>query len=64
MKIGEVKIGSHVTVHCRSIVLYNAEVADQTLLGPLTLVMKVKNSNSIRLDRFACTTMGGWLIRV
>ncbi len=40
MKIGEVKIGSHVTVHCRSIVLYNAEVADQTLLGPLTLVMK------------------------
>lgn len=40
MKIGEVKIGSHVTVHCRSIVLYNAEVANQSILGPLTLVMK------------------------
>lgn len=40
MKIGQVQIGSHVTIHCRSIVLYNAEVANQTLLGPLTLVMK------------------------
>ena len=40
MKIGRVEIGQHVTVHCRSIVLYNAEVGDQSLLGPLTLVMK------------------------
>ncbi|WP_445114659.1 Pls/PosA family non-ribosomal peptide synthetase [Acinetobacter sp. WZC-1] len=42
MKIGHVRIGSHVTIHSRSIVLYSAEVADQTLLGPLTLVMKAE----------------------
>ena len=40
MKIGHVHIGSDVTINTRSIVLYNAEVGNYAVLGPLTLVMK------------------------
>lgn len=51
MKIGQVNIGSEVTIHSRSIVLYNAEVGQGSILGPLTLVMKgekiPENSNWI-----------------
>lgn len=40
MKIGHVHIGNDVTMNTRSIVLYNAEVGNYAVLGPLTLVMK------------------------
>lgn len=40
MKIGHVRIGSDVTMSTRSVVLYNAEVGNNAVLGPLTLVMK------------------------
>ncbi|MCH7380252.1 MULTISPECIES: delta-poly-L-ornithine synthetase PosA [Acinetobacter] len=43
MKIGQVNIGSDVVVNSRSIILYNANVADHAVLGPLTLVMKGEN---------------------
>jgi len=40
MKIGRVHIGRQVTIGVRSTVLYDAEVGDGAVLGPLTLVMK------------------------
>ena len=40
MKIGRVRIGANTTVRSRSTVLYDAEVGDGALLGPLTLVLK------------------------
>lgn len=40
MKIGRVVIGKRVTVSARATVLYDAEVGDGAVLGPLTLVMK------------------------
>lgn len=40
MKIGHVHIGHDVSMNTRSVVLYNAEVGDYAVLGPLTLVMK------------------------
>jgi non-ribosomal peptide synthetase-like protein len=40
MKIGRVRIGAGTTIRARSTVLYDAEVGDGALLGPLTLVLK------------------------
>lgn len=40
MKIGRVRIGANTTIRSRSTVLYDAEVGDGALLGPLTLVLK------------------------
>jgi carbonic anhydrase/acetyltransferase-like protein (isoleucine patch superfamily) len=40
MKIGLVEIGARVTVGVRSTILYDAQVGDDTRLGPLTLVAK------------------------
>ncbi|CAK0774663.1 Non-ribosomal peptide synthetase-like protein [Gammaproteobacteria bacterium] len=40
MKIGHVRIGAHSTIRARGIVLYDAEVGDGAVLGPLTLVLK------------------------
>lgn len=40
MKIDHVQIGKRVCIGARSTVLYNAVVADNVKLGPLTLVMK------------------------
>ncbi len=40
MKIGQVSIGSQVTISARSIILYNSEIGDDVWLGPLTLIMK------------------------
>jgi len=43
MKIDHVKIGARVYMGPRSTVLYSAEVGDNAMLGPLTLVMKGEN---------------------
>lgn len=43
MKIGQVNVGSDVVVNARSIILYNANVNNHAVLGPLTLVMKGEN---------------------
>lgn len=40
MKIGRVRIGAGSTIRARSTVLYDAEVGNGALLGPLTLVLK------------------------
>lgn len=40
MKIGRVRIGAGTTIRARSTVLYDAEVGDGAILGPLTLVLK------------------------
>ena len=40
MKIGQVHIGSRVTVGIRSTILYDTHIGDGALIGPLTLVMK------------------------
>ena len=40
MKIGRVKIGAGATVRSRGTILYDAQVGDDVLLGPLTLVLK------------------------
>ncbi len=40
MKIGHVEIGARVTVGVRGTVLYDAQVGEGTILGPLTLVAK------------------------
>ncbi|MBS1629995.1 MAG: amino acid adenylation domain-containing protein [Bacteroidetes bacterium] len=40
MKIGPVKIGARSTVGTRSIILYDSEIGERVLLGPLSLVMK------------------------
>jgi non-ribosomal peptide synthetase-like protein len=40
MKVGRVDIGSHVTIGIRGTVLYGSRIADDVLLGPLSLVMK------------------------
>ena len=40
MKIGRVRIGAGTTVRARSTVLYDAEVGNGAMLGPLTLVLK------------------------
>ncbi|EXR90247.1 delta-poly-L-ornithine synthetase PosA [Acinetobacter baumannii] len=43
MKIGQVNVGNDVVVNARSIILYNANVSNHAVLGPLTLVMKGEN---------------------
>jgi len=43
MKIGQVNVGHDVVVNARSIILYNANVSNHAVLGPLTLVMKGEN---------------------
>ena len=40
MKIGHVRIGARSTLRTRGIVLYDAEVGEGAVLGPLTLVLK------------------------
>ncbi len=40
MKIGRVRIGARSTLRTRGIVLYDAEVGEGAILGPLTLVLK------------------------
>jgi len=40
MKIGRVRIGADTTIRARSTVLYDAEIGDGAMLGPLTLVLK------------------------
>ncbi|WP_346286067.1 Pls/PosA family non-ribosomal peptide synthetase [Zoogloea sp.] len=40
MKIGRIAIGARVTVGARSTILYDTQIGDGVLLGPLTLVMK------------------------
>ncbi|MDE2384870.1 MAG: amino acid adenylation domain-containing protein [Alphaproteobacteria bacterium] len=40
MKVGRIKVGSDVTVGAGSIVLYDTVVGNNTVIGPLTLVMK------------------------
>jgi carbonic anhydrase/acetyltransferase-like protein (isoleucine patch superfamily) len=40
MKIGRVDIGAQVLVGARTTVLYDSQVGDGALLGPLSLVMK------------------------
>ncbi len=43
MKIGDVDIGSGVTVGPRAIILYGAHIGDGATLGPLTLILKGEN---------------------
>lgn len=40
MKVGQVNIGSHVTVGVRSTILYDSTIENNVLVGPLSLVMK------------------------
>ncbi|GAC1530675.1 MAG: non-ribosomal peptide synthetase [Sediminibacterium sp.] len=40
MKIGPVSIGEKCTIGCRSIILYNTHIGNDTTLEPLSLVMK------------------------
>jgi non-ribosomal peptide synthetase-like protein len=40
MKVGRIKVGNDVTIGAGSTVLYDTQLGDGSIIGPLTLVMK------------------------